>query len=76
MGFEEFGKILIFVGILIVISGVIIFFIGRNFSIKKLPGDIFYKNEKITVFFPIVSMIVISIILTIVVNVILFFIRK
>jgi len=35
----------------------------------RLPGDIFFEGSKLSIFFPIVSCIVISILVTLVVNI-------
>ncbi|MCM3742215.1 DUF2905 domain-containing protein [Oceanobacillus luteolus] len=54
------GKLLIVTGIVFIIIGLLWRFIG------KLPGDIQFKTGNVTVYFPIVTSIVVSIILTIV----------
>jgi len=54
----DFGKILIIIGIVIIIIGVFISFVG------KLPGDIVIRKGNTTFFFPIVTSIVISIVLS------------
>lgn len=65
---SSFGKILISIGLLITISGLIIFGLGKVFNIGKLPGDIFYQKGNFTFYFPIVTSILLSIILTIILN--------
>jgi NAD/NADP transhydrogenase beta subunit len=72
-GFENFGKTLIIVGVLIAIVGVIVSFGGKYINFGKLPGDIFIKKENFTFHFPIVTSIIVSIILTILLNI---FFRK
>ncbi len=68
---EQFGKILIVAGIMLIVIG--IFFLSSKFlPIGKLPGDITVKNGNFTFYFPIVTCLVISIIMTI----IFFFIGK
>ncbi|WP_217651569.1 DUF2905 domain-containing protein [Mariniphaga anaerophila] len=57
------GIILIVIGVLLYIAPWLLSWFG------KLPGDIRIEKENSKVFFPITSMIIISIILTIVVNV-------
>ncbi|MBD8069328.1 DUF2905 domain-containing protein [Bacillus sp. PS06] len=54
------GKMFIIIGIVFVIIGLIWQFIG------KLPGDIVFKKGNTTVYFPIVTSIVVSIILSLV----------
>ena len=55
----EIGKGIIFIGIVIVVIGIIL-----SFS-DKLPGDIMYKKENASFYFPITTSIIISIILSI-----------
>lgn len=69
---QDMGKMLVLLGFILVIFGSLLFFAGKiplGF-LGKLPGDISYHKNNITVFAPITSMIVISIILTVVVNLI------
>ncbi|RPF55515.1 DUF2905 domain-containing protein [Aquisalibacillus elongatus] len=56
----DFGRILVIMGIVLVIIGLSWSFIG------KLPGDITFKKGNTTVYFPIVTSIVISIILSLI----------
>jgi len=68
---QQIGKYIIIAGILIVAIGVIYYFFGNAFRwIGRLPGDIRIEGKNTRVYFPIVTMIVVSIILTIVVNLI------
>ncbi|MEC2076757.1 DUF2905 domain-containing protein [Metabacillus fastidiosus] len=56
----DFPKILMIIGGLLLIIGFFMQFIG------KLPGDIIFKKGNTTVFFPIVTCIVISIVLSLI----------
>lgn len=61
----EIGKSLIFMGIVIIIVGIILLFSDRlPFNLGKLPGDIFYKKDNFSFYFPITTAILISIILS------------
>ncbi|MCM8804194.1 MAG: DUF2905 domain-containing protein [Candidatus Omnitrophica bacterium] len=60
-----FGKVLIILGVLFITIGYILYK-GIKFPIGKLPGDIFIKRENFVFYFPLVSSILISIILTII----------
>lgn len=60
----DIGKMLIFFGLFIIAAGCVLLFL-ETFSIPKLPGDIIYKSENVTFFFPITTSILVSIILTI-----------
>lgn len=56
------GIVLILIGLAITYAPWLVNWFGR------LPGDIRIQNEKSFVFIPIVSMIVVSIILTLIIN--------
>lgn len=60
-------KALIYVGITLVIVGIIWHYVPGLFSwIGNLPGDIRYKTEHTGFYFPITTMIVISVALSII----------
>jgi uncharacterized protein HemY len=61
---EEFGRILIFFGILISFFGVFLMLFPKVPFLGKLPGDILIKKDNFTFFFPLTTSIIISIILT------------
>ena len=63
------AKLLIGLGIVIVIVGIIWLLLPSAFSwLGNLPGDIKYKSGNTRVYFPIVTMIIISIVATILLN--------
>lgn len=64
-GPENIGKLLLAIGGIIVLIGVLFLFLGR-FGLGRLPGDIFFRKGNLTVYFPITTMILISILLTII----------
>jgi uncharacterized protein HemY len=61
-----FGKILIFIGFLLVLIGLIFSFAGKIPYLGKLPGDIYIKRKNFTLFFPITTCILVSIILSVI----------
>lgn len=63
--FQEFGKMLIVIGIVLTIVGVILFF-GGKFGIGHLPGDIVFKKGNFTFYFPLMSSIILSVVLTLI----------
>jgi hypothetical protein len=63
------GKLLAAIGVTLVIIGLIINYAPWLINwFGKLPGDIRIEDEKKWVFIPITSMFVVSIILTIIIN--------
>lgn len=70
------GNVLIWLGAAILVVGTLVRFAPGLFSwFGNLPGDIRIDGENSTVFIPITSMIVVSVVLTIAVNLIGTFIR-
>lgn len=61
------GKSLIVIGIALVILG-LIFMVGQRIGLGKLPGDIFIRKGNFVFIFPIASTIIISLILTLILN--------
>ena len=56
------GKILIVVGLVAVVAGLIIQFAPQAFSwFGKLPGDIRYEKGNFKLFFPLTTMIILSV---------------
>jgi hypothetical protein len=66
---KDFAKIIIIFGIIFILIG-IIFYFSDKLPLFKLPGDIVIKRKNFTIYIPLVTMIVISIILTIILNLI------
>lgn len=62
--FSSLGKILVVIGVLTVITGIFIMFIGKIPFIGKLPGDIYIQKKNFTFYFPLGTSIIISIILS------------
>lgn len=63
------GKLLATIGVILLVIGLIINYAPWLISwFGKLPGDIHIEDEKKWVFFPITSMFLVSIILTIIIN--------
>lgn len=59
------GRVLIALGILLVIIGLAAEYAGRlPFRIGRLPGDIYIQRNNTTFYFPIVTCILVSLVLT------------
>ena len=66
---QNLGKIVVLAGLALAVFGALLWFGGR-LGLGSLPGDIRMGDERWGCYAPIVSMIVLSVLLTIVVNVI------
>ncbi|MGQ9505742.1 MAG: DUF2905 domain-containing protein [Thermogutta sp.] len=76
MELSSLGKILVIVGLLITAIGGLLW-ASRTLPLNlgQLPGDIHVRGNHWSFFFPLTTCIVISIILTIVVNIMIRFLR-
>jgi len=64
-----FGKLLTAIGVVLVIIGLVVSYAPWLISwFGRLPGDIRIENEQRFVFIPISSMLIVSVILTLIVN--------
>jgi len=62
----DFGKLFIFIGLLLVVIG-IVFIVGNKIPfIGKLPGDIAIERNNFNFYFPLTTCIIISIILSLI----------
>jgi H+/Cl- antiporter ClcA len=68
---QEVGKWIIIAGACIVLAGVLIYFLGNKLNwLGHLPGDIRIERENFRFYFPITTMIVASLLLTLVLHII------
>jgi len=67
----ETGKYIIAFGILIVIAGIIIYFFHDKLHwVGRLPGDIRIEKENFRFYFPITTMIIFSLLITLIIRII------
>ena len=76
MGLENMGKILLILGGVIFAFGLVFLLAGRIPFLGKLPGDIAIGREGFSFHFPLVSSIVVSIVLTILINLVFWLLRR
>jgi hypothetical protein len=67
----DLGKLLIFLGVIIVVAGIALMLLGRtNLPLGRLPGDIVYRGKNTTFYFPLATSILLSVVLSAVLYVI------
>jgi DUF2905 family protein len=66
--FDSLGKMLLVLGLVIAVIGVGIMVAGRVPFLGSLPGDFSFETSGVRVYIPIATSIVVSIILTVVLN--------
>ena len=66
---EGLSKYIIYLGLIITISGIVIYFFNGYLGwVGKTPLDFSYKNDNVNIYFPFGTMLIISIILTFIFN--------
>lgn len=67
----DLGKVLVFVGLLLVAGGVVLLLLGRaHLPVGRLPGDIIYRGKNTTFYFPLATSILVSVVLSLLLYVI------
>jgi hypothetical protein len=66
---ESFGKVLVFTGVVLTIAGVLLWSGFGKGWLGRLPGDMHIERGGSGFYFPIVTCILISIVLTILLNI-------
>lgn len=68
---QNTGKYILLIGGFIVLVGLIVYFFGDKLHwIGRLPGDIRVERPNMRFYFPITTMIVLSLLLTLIINLI------
>ncbi len=71
------GKLLIFLGTILIITGLLFYLTEKILTGTHLPGDIVIHRKNLVVYIPLATSIIVSIILTLVLNLLgLIFFRK
>ena len=69
-GLEPIGRWLVVIGVFITILGGIMLLTPRVPWLGRLPGDIVISGDNATIYIPITTMLIVSVVLSVVVNVI------
>jgi hypothetical protein len=65
---QSLGKYIIFIGIILVVAGLLLHFGGDRLKwLGHLPGDIRIGKENFRFYFPVTTMIIVSVLLTLIV---------
>jgi hypothetical protein len=64
---NDLGRLLIGVGLVLLIAGGLLLLLGRTgFPLGRLPGDISYRGRNVSVYFPLGTSILLSVLLSLV----------
>lgn len=67
---QQTGKYILIAGLIIVVAGILIYFFHDYFKwIGKLPGDIRIEKENFRLYFPLTTMIIFSLVITIIIQI-------
>ncbi len=64
--FSQLGRILLIAGLAIAGMGLLVMLGGKLPWLGRLPGDIFYRGERFTFYFPLATSVIASIVLTLI----------
>jgi hypothetical protein len=67
---EGFGRTLVWIGCGLLALGLLFILISKIPGLGRLPGDILIKRDNVTIFIPLGTMILVSIVLTLLLNLI------
>jgi hypothetical protein len=68
---SDFGKVLILLGAVLLVVGIVAVLLGRtNLPLGRLPGDFLYRGKNTTVYFPLATSLLVSVVLSLVLHVI------
>ena len=67
---QQSAKLIIFIGLLIVIAGIVLYFVGDKLHwLGRLPGDIRVEKENFSFYMPITTMILISVVVSVLIRI-------
>lgn len=65
------GRWLVYAGIGLIVLGGLVVLLGRVIDLGNVPGDVAYRGENVRIYAPIGTMIVLSVVLTLLLNLVL-----
>lgn len=67
---QNLGKTIIFIGLALVVIGAALTIAGKlGLPFGKLPGDITYQRKNVTIFAPLGSMLILSLVISLILNI-------
>jgi hypothetical protein len=64
---QQFGRTLLLLGAVLIVVGALLYFGGKlPFRFGRLPGDIVHRGRNTTFYFPLVSCLVISVLISLI----------
>ncbi|MBN1581294.1 MAG: DUF2905 domain-containing protein [Anaerolineae bacterium] len=75
-GWSQLGKLLVFLGVSIAVVGGVLLLLSKIPWLGQLPGDIRIERKGFSCFFPLATSIIISLLLTVVLNIVVRLLRR
>ncbi len=73
----EFGRLLIIIGFVVALVGFILLVAARYFPwLGNLPGDFRFESENVNIYFPLATMLLVSVLGSIILNIIIRIFRR
>jgi H+/Cl- antiporter ClcA len=67
---QQIGKYILIAGLIIVAAGIVIYFFHDYFKwIGRLPGDFRIEKENFRFYFPLATMLILSLLITIIISI-------
>jgi hypothetical protein len=73
---SSLGKLLLLLAGVLGVVGLVLLLLGQVPFLGKLPGDLVIRRGGVSFFFPIVTCIVLSVVLTVLINLIFWILRR
>lgn len=70
MAVESLGRMVLYIGIIMVLIGGFFILVAKVPWFGRLPGDIVYRRDGMTIFVPFTTMILVSLVLTLLLNIV------
>jgi len=64
----QLGKMIVMMGALLIVIGLVLWFAPKIPFLGKLPGDITIKGDHYRIYVPIVTMLILSVLITLILN--------
>jgi hypothetical protein len=63
---SHLGKLLILIGLILAVIGCVLILAGKIPWFGRLPGDFFYRGKNVSFYFPLMTSLVVSVILSLI----------
>jgi hypothetical protein len=70
MAIESLGKTFLYFGIVLVLIGGFFILMSKLPWFGRLPGDLVFRREGLTLYLPVTTMILVSLVLTLLINIV------